>query len=171
MATVTLKGKEVQLKGSLPKVGAKAEDFTAVKNDLSEVSLYDFEDKVKVIIAVPSLETGTCSLETKTFNKKLEKKKDVIGIVISKDLPFTQRRFCETEGIKNVVSLSDYRYNDFCNDYKTEIISGGMKGLSARAVFIIDKSNVIKYVQLVAEISEEPNYDEVMKALDEVLKA
>lgn len=170
MATVTLKGKEVQLKGTLPKVGAKAEDFTAVKTDLSEISLYDFEDKVKVIIGVPSLDTGVCALETRTFNQKLAKKEGVIGIVVSKDLPFAQRRFCETEGIKNVVALSDYRYNDFCNEYKTEIVTGGMKGLSARAVFVVDKANVIRYVQLVPEISTEPNYDEVLAAVDELLK-
>jgi thiol peroxidase len=170
MATVTLKGKEVQLKGSLPKVGAKAEDFTAVKTDLSEISLYDFEDKVKVIIGVPSLDTGVCATETRTFNKKLESKEGVVGIVVSKDLPFAQRRFCETEGIKNVVALSDYRYNDFCNEYKTEIVTGGMKGLSARAVFVVDKTNVIRYVQLVPEISTEPNYDEVLAAVDELLK-
>jgi len=170
MATVTLKGKEVQLKGNLPKVGAKAEDFTAVKTDLSEISLYDFEDKVKVLIGVPSLETGTCSTETRTFNKKLEGKEGVVGLVISKDLPFAMRKFCETEGIKNVVALSDYRYNDFCNEYKTEILTGGMKGLSARAVFVIDKTNIIRYVQLVPEISAEPDYDSVLAAIDELLK-
>jgi thiol peroxidase len=170
MATVTLKGKEVQLKGNLPKVGAKAEDFTAVKTDLSEFSLYDFEGKVKVVLGVPSLDTGTCALETKTFNKKLAEKEGVVGIVISKDLPFAQRRFCETQGIKNVVALSDYRYNDFCNEYKTEIISGVMKGLSARAVFVVDKANVIRYVQLVPEIGQEPDYDSVLAAVDEVLK-
>lgn len=170
MATVTLKGKEVQLKGNLPKEGSKAEDFTVVKTDLSEVSLYDFEDKVKILIGVPSLDTGTCAMETRTFNNKLAKKKGVIGIVISKDLPFAQSRFCETEGIKNVIAVSDYRYNDFCNDFKTEIVTGGLKGLSARAVFVLDKTNIIRYVQLVPEITSEPDYDKVMVAVDELLK-
>lgn len=170
MTTVTHKGKEVQLKGSLPKVGAKAEDFTAVKNDLSEVSLYDFEDKVKVLMGVPSLDTNPCALETRTFNQKLGQKEGVVGIVISKDLPFAQRRFCETEGIKNVVALSDYRYNDFCNEYKTELVTGLLKGLSARAVFVVDKKNVIRYVELVPEITSEPNYDKVLAAVDELLK-
>jgi len=170
MATVTHKGKEIQLKGNLPKIGSKAEDITAVKTDLSEVSLYDFENKVKVLIGVPSLDTGTCALETKTFNKKLSKLKDVVGLVISKDLPFAQRRFCETEGIKNVIALSDYRYNDFCNDYKTEIVTGGMKGLSARAVFVVDKTNIIRYVELVPDISNEPDYDKVLAAVEELLK-
>lgn len=170
MATVLHKGKEVQLKGNLPKAGAKAEDFTAVKTDLSEVSLYDFEGKVKVLLGVPSLDTGTCALETKTFNQKLAAKEGVVGLVISKDLPFAQRRFCETEGIKNVVALSDFRYNDFCNDYKTELLTGALKGLSARVVFVVDKANVIRYVQLVPEIGQEPNYDEVMAAVEELLK-
>lgn len=169
MPTVLHKGKEVQLKGNLPKLGTKAEDFTAVKTDLSEVSLYDFEGKVKVLLGVPSLDTDTCALETKTFNKKLSEKEGVVGLVISKDLPFAQRRFCETERIKNITALSDYRYNDFCNDYKTEMVNGVLKGLSARVVFVVDKENIIRYIELVPEIGKEPDYDKALAAVDELL--
>ncbi len=170
MTTIIHKGKEVQLRGSLAKIGSKAEDFTAVKTDLSEVSLYDYDGKVKVLLGVPSLDTGTCAKQTRVFNEKLGQKEDVVALVISKDLPFAMRRFCETEGIKNVVALSDYRYNDFCNDYKTELVSGSMKGLSARTVFVVDKTNVIRYVELVPDLSSEPDYDKALAAVEELLK-
>ena len=169
MAKVTHKGNPVKLKGELPKLNAEAEDFTYVKNDLKEESLYDLEDIIKVIIAVPSLDTGTCATETRKFNEKLAAKKGVIGIVISKDLPFAQRRFCETEGIKNVMAVSDYRYNDFTENYNTEMLDGALKGLSARAVFVLDQDNVVKYVELVSEISSEPDYDKVMAAVEVLL--
>ncbi len=170
MATITHRGNEVQLKGTLPKTGSKAEDFTAVKTDLTEISLYDFDGKVKILLGVPSLDTGTCAKQTRVFNEKLAQKEDVVGLVISKDLPYAMRRFCETEGIKNVVALSDYRYNDFCNDYKTELVTGSMKGLSARVVFVVDKTNVIRYVELVPDLSSEPDYDKILAVVDELLK-
>ena len=165
MAKVTYKGKPIKLRGELPKVNSVAEDFTYVKNDMTEESLYDIEDKIKVIIAVPSLDTGVCATETRKFNEKLAANKDVVGIVISKDLPFAQRRFCETDGIKNVIAVSDFRYNDFTENYNTEIIEGHMKGLSARAIIVLDTDNVVKYVELVPEITSEPIYDKVMELI------
>ncbi|MDF2454322.1 MAG: tpx [Cytophagaceae bacterium] len=169
MAQVTLKGNATSIKGDLPSVGSTAPDFKFVKTDLSDSSLYAENSKVKVIIAVPSLDTGVCALETRQFNQKLADKNHVTGVVVSKDLPFAMRRFCETEGIKNVVSVSDFRYGEFSQKYNTEITEGPMKGLSARAVFVVDAQNVIRYTELVPEIAQEPDYDKVMAAVDQLL--
>ncbi len=159
------KGKLVNLLDPLPEVNENAYDFTFVKSDLSEGSLYDFDDKVKVVIGVPSLDTGICQRETRTFNEKLAGIEGVVGIVISKDLPFAMKRFCETEGINNIISASDYRYGDFTREFGTEMIDGPLKGLSARTVFIIDKENKIRYVEVTIDIIEEPDYDRVLEAV------
>ena len=109
MTKVTLKGNATTIKGDLPSIGNTAPDFTFVKSDLSEATLYGQGDTIKVIIAVPSLDTSVCALETRQFNQKLAAATGVTGLVISKDLPFAMKRFCETEGIANVISGSDFR--------------------------------------------------------------
>ncbi|MEM6630160.1 MAG: thiol peroxidase [Bacteroidota bacterium] len=170
MSFVTLKGQKFSIKDDLPGVGMKAPDFTFVKDDLTESSLIDdYEGQVRVIIAVPSLDTGICQIETRKFNEELSKRSGVIGIVISKDLPFAQSRFCTAEGIENVTVGSDYRYSDFINEYNTEILSGPMKGLSARAVFVIDKDDTIQYSELVPEIAQEPEYDQALAVVDKLI--
>lgn len=171
MSSVTLKGTPFSIRGELPEVGENAPDFTFVKDDLSEVSLIDdFDGQIKVLIAVPSMDTGVCQAETRRFNEELSKREGVVGIVISKDLPFAMKRFCDSAGIENIVNGSDYRYNDFISEYKTEILSGPFKGLSARAVFIVDRDNVIQYSELVREIADEPQYEEAMKVVDRLLE-
>lgn len=165
MTKVTLKGNAVSIKGDLPGLGTTAANFTFVKSDLSEGTLYGQGDAIKVIIAVPSLDTSTCALETRQFNQKLANETGVKALVISKDLPFAMKRFCETEGIANVVSGSDFRSSEFIQKYNTEILDGPLKGLSARAIIVVDKNNVIRYTELVPEISAEPNYDHVLKAI------
>jgi thiol peroxidase len=169
MPTVTLKGNPVKIKGSIPAAGTKAKDFTFVKPDLSEATLFNLGNVVKIILAVPSLDTGICALETRQFNQKLSNKTGVAAVVVSKDLPFAMRRFCETEGIANVTAGSDFRYNTFSQEYNTEMMEGGMKGLSARAVFVLDKDNTIAYSELVPEIAQEPDYDKVMEAVEKLL--
>ncbi|MBC7450027.1 MAG: thiol peroxidase [Cytophagales bacterium] len=165
MTKVTLKGSPVSIKGDLPGIGNTAPDFTFVQPDLSESSLYAQVNKLKVIIAAPSLDTSTCALETRQFNQKLANMDDVSGIVVSKDLPFAMRRFCETEGIENVISASDFRTSEFSQKYNTEIMEGKMKGLSARAIIVVDKENIVRYTELVPEIASEPDYDKVLKVL------
>jgi thiol peroxidase len=171
MSSVTLKGTPYSIKDDIPAPGIPAPDFTFVTEDLGETSLYDFEGKIKVLIGVPSLDTGICAIETKKFNEEFSKRDNdkVVGIVISRDLPFAMKRFCAAEGVDNVVIASDYRYGDFMDEYNTEILSGPMKGLSARAVFIVDENNNVRYSQLVPEIAQEPDYDSVLKALDGML--
>ena len=118
MTSVNFKGNPITLNGALPLVGNLAPDFIFVKADLSEGKLSDYNDKTKVIIAVPSLDTGVCNAEARRFNQLLGTKEGVIGIVISKDLPFAMKRFCETEDVQNIVTGSDFRYADFVSKYK-----------------------------------------------------
>lgn len=166
MATVTFKGNTVSIQGEIPQEGSQAHDFKFVKQDLSEASLFDYDNKIKVILAVPSLDTGVCAMETKKFNQKLADFSDVEAIVISKDLPFAMGRFCETERIENVTSASDFRYNDFGSKYNTDMIEGPLKGLSSRAVFVVDRDNTIQYTELVPEITQEPDYDKAMEVVE-----
>ena len=166
MSSVNFKGNPVALSGNIPTVGTQAPDFTFVKADLSEAKLSDFADKIKVIIAVPSLDTGVCNAETRRFNQLLGSKENVVGIVISKDLPFAMKRFCETEGVQNIVTASDFRYNDFGKAYNSDMIEGPLKGLSSRAVFVVDKNNEIKFVELVSEVTAEPVYEAIISAVD-----
>lgn len=170
MSTIILGGKPYSIKDEIPTVGVPAMDFTFVKEDMTEGNLYDdYEGKVKVLIGVPSINTSVCQAEARRFNEELGKRKDVIGLVISKDLPFAQKKFCEAEGIENIITASDYRYNDFINEYNTEILTGPFKGLSARAVFVVDQKNIIQYAELVVNVGDQPQYEEVLKVVDKLL--
>jgi thioredoxin-dependent peroxiredoxin len=163
--TVKLKGSEVLLSGYIPELKEVAPDFTFVMQDLSEKSLYDFEGLNKVILSVPSIDTGICALETKKFNEKLAKMDNVVCLVVSKDLPFAMKRFCAAEGIENVKPASDFRYGDFGKEYNLEMVNSPLKGLLARAVFVLNKENRIVHVELVADITYEPDYDKALAAL------
>jgi thioredoxin-dependent peroxiredoxin len=168
ITTTKFKGNEVKLNGTIPSLNTKAPDFTYVKSDLSEANLYASKSKVKVIIALPSLDTGVCQMETRAFNTKLSDLNNVEGIVVSKDLPFAMKRFCETEGIKNVISASDFRGN-FTDNYKTLMIDGPLKGLSARIVFVLDEQNTIKLIDIASDITAEPNYDLILASIRNLL--
>lgn len=169
MTTVTLKGTPIAIKGEIPAVNSEAQNFNFVKSDLSEGSLEDYAGKVKVLIAVPSLDTGICAMETKRFNQELSNKQGVEALVISKDLPFAMGRFCETNGVENVTGASDFRYNSFSQLYNTEILEGPMKGLSCRAVFVVDRDNTIRYSELVPEIAQEPNYQAALEVVNNLV--
>ncbi len=163
--TVKLKGSLVLLKGFIPEVEEVAPDFTFVGSDLKEKSLYDFEGLNKIIISLPSIDTGICALETKKFNEEIGKLDNVVCLAISKDIPFALKRFCGAEGIENVKAVSDFRYGDFASEYNVEMVNGPLKMLLARAVFVLDKDNRLKYLELVDDITHEPNYDKALKAL------
>lgn len=170
MSSVKIGDRSYSIIDDIPLAGIEGPDFTFVKSDLTESSLYDdYEGKVKVLIGIPSINTGVCQAETRKFNEELGKREGVIGIVMSKDLPFAAKKFCETEGIESVITGSDYRYNDFITSYNTEILSGPFKGLSARAVFVLDQNNKITYSELVPSIGDHPQYGAVLKAVDALL--
>jgi len=169
MDKINLKGHPIQLVDDVTEVGVVAQDVTFVTKDLNEVSLFDIEGDVKVLISVPSLDTGVCQAETRKFNAELGKRNGVKGLVISKDLPFASKRFCETEGIENIITLSDFRYGDFGKEFGTEMAEGALKGLLARVVFVLDKNNKVVHTEVSNDILEEPNYDNVLAKVDELI--
>jgi len=167
--TVTMKGKLLTLSGRAVSAGDDAPDFVAVGNDLAEVRLADFAGKRLVLSSVPSLDTSVCSLETKTFNEKAaDAGDDVVICTISMDLPFAQKRWCGAEGIERVVTVSDHRDAAFGQAYG--VLLGDLR-LLARAVFVVDCAGRIRYVQIVDEITKEPDYDAVMESLAELGRA
>ncbi|MFN0202992.1 MAG: thiol peroxidase [Bacteroidia bacterium] len=170
MSNVTFKGKSVSLSGDMPDLGQDAPDFTFVNQKWEEVSLYDIDSDVKVILSIPSVDTGICAMETRKFNELMAAKDNVQTVVISKDLPTALSRFCASEGIENVQVGSDFRYNDFSEEFGLAMENGGLKGLLARAAFVLDKKNKIRYVELVPEIAQEPKYDAILAAVDKLLK-
>lgn len=168
MSNIKFNGDPINLSGKVPQVGETAEDFTFVKQDLSEGNLADYQGKIKVIIAVPSLDTGICQKEARAFNEKLSGMDGVVGIIVSKDLPMAMKRFCSVEGIEEVVSASDFRYNDFSSQYNVDMVDGPLKGLMARIVWVVDQDNTIKYVEEVDDITHEPDYDQAIAAVKEL---
>jgi thiol peroxidase len=165
MASITLKGNKINTNGELPKVGAQAPDFRLVDAGLKDISLADFAGKRKILNIVPSLDTSVCATSTRKFNEKAAALKDTVVLVVSADLPFAMKRFCETEGIKNVVPLSLMRSRNFAKDYGVLIQDGPLEGISARAVVVLDKNNKVLHAQLVSEIASEPDYEKALAAL------
>ncbi len=159
MATVKFKDNEVHSNGNLPKVGSIAPDFTLVNASLQEFHLTDYKGKRVLLNIFPSLDTGTCAMSVRKFNQWVSEKENVVVICISKDLPFAQSRFCGAEGLENVITASDFRYNTFATDYGVLLTDGPLKGLMARSVVAIDETGKVLYTELVAEITHEPNYD------------
>lgn len=165
MAQITLKGNTIHTVGELPQKGEKATDFTLAKNDLSRVSLNDFKAKKLVLNIFPSLDTGTCAASVRRFNEEAAGLDNTDVLCISRDLPFAQARFCGAEGIDNVVTLSDFETGQFGKDYGLEIADGPMKGLHSRVVIVLDENRKVAYTQQVPEIVDEPDYEDVLKAL------
>lgn len=162
MAKVTFGNNPVTLVGQEVKVGDKAPNFTVLSNDLKEVNLDDYKGKVKLIAAVPSIDTGVCSAETKRFNEEADKLDNVQVLTISMDLPFAQARWCAAEGVKNLDTLSDHRDASFGESYGVLMKENR---LLARAVFVIDSNDEITYVEYVPEVTNHPNYEAALEAL------
>jgi len=162
---VTFAGNPVNLVGTLPQVGDKAPDFSLIAQDLSAKTLSDFEGKIKVIAIYPSVDTGVCAAQNRQINALFNSLEDVVVLSVSRDLPFAQKRFCAAEGLDNIITLSDYRESLFGADYG--FLIDELK-LLARGTVIVGKDNVVKYVEVVPEITTEPDYDkaiEVVKSL------
>lgn len=165
MSKTALQGNPVSLSGDLPALGSQAPDFTLVAKDLSNKTLADFAGKKKLLNIVPSLDTGVCAASTKKFNAAMAGKTDAVALVISADLPFAMGRFCDAEGVDNVVSLSMMRDRRFAKDYGVLIEDGPLAGIAARAVVVLDASDKVVYTQLVPEIAQEPDYDAALAVL------
>jgi thiol peroxidase len=166
MSTVTLKGNPVTLNGSFPSVGQTAPDFTLVAKDLQDVGLKNFAGKRKVLNIVPSLDTAVCATSTRKFNEAASKLNNTVVLVISADLPFAMSRFCVAEGLENVVTLSLMRGREFLGNYGVDITSTALAGVAARAVVVLDEHNKVIHAELVSEITQEPNYEAALAALN-----
>ncbi len=164
MTKIKLKGNDINTIGELPKIGSTAQDFSMVKTDLSDVNLYSFKAKYKLLSIFPSLDTATCAMSVRQFNQKAASLHDTIVLNISKDLPFAQKRFCGAEGINRVETFSVFR-SDFAKKYNLEIADGPLKGLCSRAIIILDANNKVIYTEQVADIVNEPNYEAAIKNL------
>ena len=162
MSQVTFAGNAMNLEGALPAVGAAAPDFALTANDLSCKKLSDYEGKVLVLVSVPSLDTPVCDLEVKRFNKEAAALSDKVAIVaVSRDLPFAQARWCGAADVKAVETLSDYRDGSFGKSYGLYVKE---LDLLCRAIVIV-KDGKVAYTQVVSEMTEQPDFDAVLKAV------
>ncbi len=164
---ITIHGNPLTLVGDEPQIGQPAPDCELLDNDLKPVSLAAWRGRVLVVASVPSLDTPVCDLETRRFNDEAASFGPEVQVVtVSMDLPFAQKRWCGAAGVAKVVTLSDHRDAAFGRAYGVLIKE---LRLLARAVFILDRTGVLRYQQLVKEVTNEPDYEEVIRALQQVL--
>lgn len=164
---ITFKGKPVTLLGPEIRVGDKAPDFQVVDTSLAPVTLADFRGKVKVLSAVPSLDTPVCDRETRRFNQEAAKLPEAaVVLTVSVDLPFAQKRWCAAAGVERVKTLSDFQDRSFASAYGVLIKE---LRLLSRSIFVVDGKNVVRYVQHVKEVTEEPDYDAVLDAVKRIV--
>ncbi|MEI8354482.1 MAG: thiol peroxidase [Deltaproteobacteria bacterium] len=159
---ITFKGNPMTLLGPELKVGDKAPEFNLVDNGLGSVTLASSAGKIRIISAVPSLDTPVCDTETRRFNQAAATlPQNVVVLTVSLDLPFAQKRWCGAAGIDRVTTLSDYRERSFGNGYGVVIKE---LLLLSRVVFVVDKNDTIRYIQIVQEVTSEPDYDAALAA-------
>ncbi|MEN8906202.1 MAG: thiol peroxidase [Clostridiales bacterium] len=166
---VKMGGNPVTLVGDEVKVGDKAPDFSAIKQDLSIFSFYkETKNKVKVLSVAPSIDTSICDMQNKKFNEEASKLKDKVDIVsLTVDLPFAQKRYCAAEGIENIHLVSDHKDLDFGKKYGFVIEE---LRLLARGIVVVDSDGIVKHVEYVPEITTHPDYDKALKVVKELLK-
>ena len=162
---VHFQGNPVSVAGSIPQTGSKAQAFTLVAKDLSDVVLSQFAGKRKVLNIFPSIDTGVCAASVRKFNQLATEMDNTVVLCISTDLPFAQSRFCGAEGLSNVITLSTLRNPEFLEQYGVGIAEGALKGLAARAVVVIDENDTVVFSHLVNEITTEPDYAAALEAL------
>jgi thioredoxin-dependent peroxiredoxin len=161
MASITFKNNPVTLLGNEVNVGDQAPEFTVLANDLSPVSLADSKGKVRIISVVPSIDTGVCDAQTRRFNEDASKLENVEVLTVSMDLPFAQKRWCASNGLENVKTLSDHRDASFGEAYGVLIKE---LRLLARSVFVVDSNDKVTYVEYVSEATNHPNYEAAIEA-------
>lgn len=165
---INFKGNPLTLVGRVLAKGMPAPNFKVTAQDSKDVTLSDFKQKIKIITFFFSLDTSVCDLQVKEFNKRASGvSKEAVIIGISKDLPFAQKRFCSDNEIKDAVILSDYKTSSFGINYGLLIKEFN---LLARGVVILDKNNAVRYIQIVEELAQPPDYDSALKNLEEVIK-
>ena len=165
MVKIQFKGNSIHTSGSLPEIGQNVPHFTLIDKELKSRNLSEFKEKKIVLATVPSLDTGVCSSMTKHLNEIAKKNPNVMFLVISADLPFAQKRFCEHEAIQNILVLSMMRDKEFGKSFGLLIQDGPLAGLLARSVMVIDPHHRLSYLELAPEITKEINYEALSKAL------
>lgn len=167
MAHTVFHGEPVDLAGDLPLPGVMAPPFLLAGSDLSDVRLRDFAGRKVVLNIFPSIDTPVCAMSVRRFNKAASEVADTVVLCVSADLPFAHQRFCETEGLKDVIPLSVFRSPGFGRSYGVTMMSGPLAGLLARAIVIVDPGGRVAYTELVGDISREPDYGAALRALAE----
>ena len=167
MAITKFKGSEVQLEGNEINVGDMAPVIVSVGTDLKDVEIGGAKERVQLIVSVPSLDTSTCAAETRRFNQEVNDLDICETTVVSMDLPFASQRFCSTEGIANLTVASDYVEKEFSRAYGVLMSEGPLKGLSARTIFVVDRSGEVVYKEIVEEVTSEPDYEAALEAIKE----
>ncbi len=162
------KGDPHTIRGPELKVGDKAPDFQLTANDWSTKTLKDYAGKVKIISVVPSLDTGYCDKQTRWFNETVRNlSNDLVVLTVSADLPFAQKRWCGNSGLDNVITLSTSRDMQFSDAYGTHDLN---RRINARAVFVVDQNDVIRYIEYVPAIAQEIDFDGALKAAQQILQ-
>lgn len=164
MATVTLRGNQINTSGELPAVGSKAPAFSLLGKDLGALTGDSLAGKKVVLNIFPSIDTPTCATSVRTFNERAAGRDDAVVVCVSEDLPFAQNRFCGAEGIENCVTASGFR-SDFADSYGVRLLDGPLAGLMARAIVVLDADGTVVHTELVPEIAQEPDYDAALGAL------
>ena len=165
MADITFKGSPAKTAGVLPAKGSKAPDFQLTTAGLAEVTLADYAGKRLVMNIFPSIDTGVCAMSVRKFNAEATALSNTVVLCISKDLPFAAGRFCAAEGLKDVVTLSEYKNDGFSKNYPVKILDGPLAGLFSRSVVIVDETGTVIYTEQVPEITQEPDYAKALDAL------
>jgi len=165
MSTIALHGTPINTIGKLPKSGEIAPDFLLTKTDLSDVTLSAYQGKSIILNIFPSLDTAVCATSVRKFNAEAQKLPDTVVLCISKDLPFAHARFCATEGLENVIPLSELRNTNFGKDWGVLITDGPLAGVFSRAVVVLDNKGKVIYAEQVPDIVQEPNYEAALASL------
>lgn len=166
MNTVYFQGTPCHTYGSYPAVGEKAPCYHLVGNNLKDITCHDFVGKQVILNVFPSLDTEVCAASVRRFNVEAAKRPDTVVLCISMDLPFAMSRFCAANNIENVITASAFRSSLFVQQFGLQLVDGPLAGLLARAVIILDKERVTKYVQVVDEITTEPDYTAALRVID-----
>ncbi|HIP61738.1 MAG TPA: thiol peroxidase [Sulfurovum sp.] len=165
MNKTMFKGADVKLIGDVISVGDKAPVVTGTEINLNDEDVGGVKDKIQLILSVPSLDTDTCAAETRRFNQDVDNLDICETTVVSMDLPFAAKRFCTAEGIENLTVVSDYYEKAFGNAYGVLMADNKLKGLLARAAFVVDRKGIVVYKEIVPEVTDEPNYDDILNAI------
>jgi len=167
MTEITFLGNAIHTVGSVLQAGEQVPNFELTRNDMTDVNLETYKGMVKIFNIFLSIDTPVCATSVKEFNKRATQHENIIVLNISADLPFAGSRFCAAEGLERVETLSTFR-SSFPDDYGIRIAEGPLKGLCSRAVIIVSKDNQVLYSEQVSELSQQPDYDLALKAIQAI---